>query len=97
MTTPAAETSITENIGYPPLRPSIADASQYLESWAAANPFVTPNLYQLEHLKAWQSYPGTNYLAISAILINAADSIIFQNADPKSTMAAAQSQATPLF
>lgn len=97
LTSPASETTITENIGYPPLRPSIAQAPQFLKSWADANQFLTANLYQLEHITPWKSYPGPNYSAITTILTNAASSITYQNANPQSTLSAAQGQAGALL
>ena len=97
LTSAASETAITENIGYVPLRPSIATASRYLLSWASSNPFLYPNIYQLEHLAPWEAYPGPNYVTIESTLVNAATSIIFQGADPQSTMATAQAQAQALM
>jgi multiple sugar transport system substrate-binding protein len=97
LTSPASETAITENIGYVPLRPSIASAPQYLETWAKSNPYLYPNLYQLEHLTPWEAYPGPNYAAIDSDLVNAATNVIFQGADPQSTMLAAQAQAKALM
>jgi len=97
LTSPASETTITENIGYPPLRPSIVNQAKYLQSWAQTNPFLTPNLYQLEHISPWLAYPGPNYNQIATILLNAAANIVYQNADPASTMKSAQSQATELL
>jgi multiple sugar transport system substrate-binding protein len=97
LTSPASETTITENIGYPPLRPAIATQAKYLLSWAKANPFLTPNLYQLEHISPWLAYPGPNYTQIETILLNAAANIAYQGASPTSTMKAAQSQATGLL
>jgi multiple sugar transport system substrate-binding protein len=96
LTSPASETSITENMGYVPLRPSIADSSQYLQSWAYANSFLSPNLYQLEHIKPWEPYPGPNFVSLQSTLVNAATSIAFQNANPAVTMATAQAQASAL-
>jgi multiple sugar transport system substrate-binding protein len=97
LTSPASETAITKDIGYPPLRPSIASTPQYLETWAKSNPFLYPNLYQLEHISPWEAYPGPNYSAISADLMNAVANVIFEGADPQSTMTAAQSQAQGLM
>jgi multiple sugar transport system substrate-binding protein len=97
LTTPTSETSITENVGYPPLRPSIANASQYLGTWASTNSFLPPNLAQLEHITPWLAYPGQNFASIATTFLNAAANVVFQNADPTTTMAAAQSQASSLL
>ena len=58
LTSAASETAITEHIGYVPLRPSIAAASAYLLRWAGSNPFLYPNIYQVEHVTPWEAYPG---------------------------------------
>jgi len=96
LTSPASETTITENIGYPPLRPSIAQAPAYLETWANANQFLTANLFQLEHISPWLAYPGPNYAAITTIVTNAATNVAFEGASPTATMDSAQSQAEAL-
>jgi multiple sugar transport system substrate-binding protein len=97
LTTASSMTSITENIGYVPLRPSITTDAQYLASWASANQFLPPNIYQLEHIKPWLAYPGSNYVTLQSDLVDAATSIAFQNANPKTTMATAQTQASALL
>jgi multiple sugar transport system substrate-binding protein len=97
LTSPASETTITENIGYPPLRPSIASVPQYLEAWANGNQFLTPNLFQLEHITPWIAYPGPNYGSITTLITTAASNIVFQDADPTSTLASTQSQAEGLL
>jgi multiple sugar transport system substrate-binding protein len=97
LTSPAVMTAITENIGYPPLRPSLATAPSYLGTWAASNHYLQANLAQLEHITPWLAYPGPNFAAISTILTNAAASVAFQGANPSQVMAQAQSQATGLL
>jgi multiple sugar transport system substrate-binding protein len=97
LTSPSSETSITTNVGYPPLRPSIATMSQYLKSYATTNQFLAPNLAQLTKITPWLAYPGPNYNSIATQLANAASSIVFQGADAASTLASAQKQATTLL
>jgi len=97
LTSAESMTSVTENIGYAPLRPSIVNLPQYLKTWAAAQPFLAPAMDQLSRIQQWQAYPGPNYAALSGILVNAATAITFQGADPQSTMDAAQSQAVGLM
>lgn len=97
LTSAASMTSVTENIGYAPLRPSIVELPQYLKSWAAAQPFLAPAMDQLSRIQQWQAYPGPNYATLSGILVNAATAITFQGADPQSTMVAAQAQAAGLI
>jgi multiple sugar transport system substrate-binding protein len=97
LTRPSSETTITENIGYPPLRPSIVSVPQYLLEWASQNPLLPANLFQLDHVKPWLAYPGPNYAAIDTVLLNAVSNVVFQSANPQQTMATAQSQATALL
>lgn len=97
LTSPSSETSITTNVGYPPLRPSIATMSQYLKSYSTANQFLAPNLAQLTKVTPWLAYPGPNYTAITTQLANAASSIVFQGAEAATTLAGAQKQATSLL
>jgi multiple sugar transport system substrate-binding protein len=97
LTSPASETTITENLGYPPLRPSIANAPQYLQAWANSNQYLTPNLFQLEHISPWLAFPGPNYTSIQSVLLNAAANIVFQDAPPAATMLSAQTQASALI
>ena len=97
LTSAASETTITTNIGYPPLRPSIATMSQYLQSYSATNQFLAPNLAQLEKLTPWLAYPGPNYTSITTLLTNAAANIVFQGQAPAATLASAQHQAEGLL
>jgi multiple sugar transport system substrate-binding protein len=97
LTTAASETSITENIGYPPLRTDVATNPKYLASYSKTNQFLAPNVAQLPHLKPWIAYPGPNYTQIITVLTNAVSNVVFQGNNPASTMAAAQSQATGLL
>lgn len=97
LTSPSSETTITTNIGYPPLRPSIATMPQYLKSYSTTNQFLAPNLAQLVKLSPWLAYPGPNYNSIATQLANAASSIVFQGQDPATALASAQSQATTLL
>jgi multiple sugar transport system substrate-binding protein len=97
LASPAVMTKVTENVGYPPLRPGLASAPQYLQSWAQTNPYVAPNIAQLARLTPWRSYPGPNFEQIAGILVDASTSIVFQGADAQATMAKAQSQASGLL
>jgi len=97
LTSAASETSITTNIGYPPLRPGIATMAQYLQSYSASNQFLAPNLAQLVRLTPWLAYPGPNYTSITTLLANAAANIVFQGQAPATTLAGAQQQAEGLL
>jgi multiple sugar transport system substrate-binding protein len=97
LTSPASETTITENVGYPPLRTTIADQAMYLKSYLASDQFLAPNLAQLRRLTPWVSYPGPNYSAITTLLTNAAANIVFEGQDPTKALGSAQSQASRLL
>jgi multiple sugar transport system substrate-binding protein len=97
LTSASAETSITTNVGYPPLRTVIATMPQYLAAYSAKNQFLAPNVAQLPRLSPWLSYPGPNYAAITTLLTNAAANIVFQGADAATTLAGAQQQAEGLL
>ncbi len=91
-----AETTITENIGYPPLRPTLVDDARYLQSWSGTQPLLTPNLAQLSHISPWRAYPGPNFSQIETLFLNDASKVVFENANPAQTMGQAQSQASGL-
>ncbi|MFW0783455.1 ABC transporter substrate-binding protein [Gordonia sp. CPCC 206044] len=98
LTSPESETTITENIGYVPLRASLIDDPEYLKSFADAHPgFVRPNVAQLDRLEPWVSFPGPNYQQIRTLLNKAADAIVYRNADPEHTLSTAQSGAQALM
>jgi multiple sugar transport system substrate-binding protein len=97
LTTAASETSVTENIGYPPLRTDVATNPKYLANYSKTNQFLAPNVAQLPHLKPWIAYPGPNYTQVVSVLTNAVSNVVFEGKDPASTMAAAQTQATGLL
>ncbi|QAY67227.1 ABC transporter substrate-binding protein [Paenibacillus protaetiae] len=90
-------TIITSEIGYLPLRPAIVDDPQYLKDWVTANPLVKPNLEQLDSLKPWVSYPGSNWKQIETILNDAVSKAIMSNGDVTSIMQDAQKRAQSLM
>jgi multiple sugar transport system substrate-binding protein len=96
LTSAATETSITENIGYVPLRTSITTAPQYLADWASNQQFVQPNIDQLNRVQPWLAYPGPNFATIMTDLQNAVTSAVFQNANVQSTMSGLQSTTAGL-
>jgi multiple sugar transport system substrate-binding protein len=96
LTDPESETTITEKIGYPPLRTSLAAASAYLKPFADAHPLIAANIAQLQRVSPWESYPGPNFLQIETLLIDAVSKAIFQGASAPQSLTAAQSQASGL-
>lgn len=90
-------TIITSEIGYLPLRPAIVDDPAYLKDWVEANPLIKPNLEQLESLKPWVSYPGTNWKQIETILNDAVSEAIISQGDIAPIMRGAEERAQALM
>jgi multiple sugar transport system substrate-binding protein len=97
LTSPQAYTQISENIGYLPLRTGLMNDPAGLQAWAQANPLEQVNVAQLARLKPWLAMPGSNYVQIRSDMMNAVESVVFQNADPAATMTAAQKAASALL
>jgi len=94
LTSPAAYKTITTQIGYAPLRTSLASQ---LGTGTAASVLTEPNITQLNRLVAWQDYPGPNFGSIEKLLETAVTAVAFENQPAASALSAAQQQATPLL
>ncbi len=90
LTTDAAYTTITKEVGYAPLRTSLATG-------AAAQALEEPNLQQLSHLVAWQDYSGSSYAQVEQLLEDAVSGVAFQGQSAASALSKAQSQAQSLL
>ncbi|MGW4337685.1 ABC transporter substrate-binding protein [Rhodococcus koreensis] len=97
LTSEQAYTKIAQGIGYLPLRTGLVDDPAGLQDWAQKNPLLAPNLAQLKLMEPWISMPGNNYLQIRDGMMDAVEASVYQDADPKSTLEAAQKQATALL
>lgn len=97
LTSDQAYTLISSKIGYLPLRTGLVDDPNGLRTWATRNPLVRVNLQQLSRLHPWVSFPGDNYVQIRDTMLDAVERVVFQNADPTSTLTAAQAQASTLL
>jgi multiple sugar transport system substrate-binding protein len=97
LTSPAAYTLISENIGYLPLRTGLVHDPNGLQAWAKANPLLQANLTQLARVQPWQSFPGTSFGTIVNDMMDAVQSVVFQNANPAATLSAAQQTASSLL
>lgn len=98
MTDPAAQATIAKEIGYLPLRSGLVDDPKYLRSWVAGQEdLVRPNLEQLDRLQAWQAYPGPRYAQIASTFMDAAERVVFYDADPASTLRTAQERASAML
>ncbi|QJC52647.1 ABC transporter substrate-binding protein [Paenibacillus albicereus] len=90
-------TIITSEIGYLPLRPSIVDDPEYLKDWVEKHPLVKPNLEQLDSLRPWVSYPGSNWKQIETILQDAVSKAILGTEDPAVLLRDAAGRAQALI
>ena len=97
MTSPRAYEIISTQIGYLPLRSSMADEGGPLYDWVEANPLVKPNLEQLDALEPWVSYPGDSYAQVDQVLATAIEDAVFYGADPAATMTEAAERAQGLI
>lgn len=98
LTSPEAQTIITEQMGYVPLRPTLIEDPQYLQPFTQAqNGLVEPNVAQLDRLEPWPSFPGPNANQIVALLMDAVNEIVFRGADPATTLRTAQQRAAELM
>lgn len=97
LTSEESYTAISRGIGYLPLRTGLVDDPAGLQDWAAESPLIGPNLAQLANMEPWISMPGNNYLQIRDGMMDAVESIVYQGADPTSTLQAAREQATTLL
>ncbi|MEV5542891.1 ABC transporter substrate-binding protein [Saccharopolyspora shandongensis] len=97
LTSEQAYTKISSKIGYLPLRTGLVDDPNGLQSWAAKNPYLKPNLDQLAHLEPWVSMPGRSYLQIRDGMMEAVESSVFQGADAAATLRAKQDEVSKLL
>ncbi|HEY1824045.1 MAG TPA: ABC transporter substrate-binding protein [Trebonia sp.] len=97
LTSSQAYTTISENIGYLPLRTGLVNDPSGLQSWTKANPLLQANLSQLARLQPWVAFPGNDYVQIQNDMMNAVQSVVFQDANPATTLAAAQKTASSLL
>lgn len=98
LTSAKTETTITEKIGYVPLRSSLVDDPDYLKGFADANPgFVRTNIAQLARLEPWVAFPGPNFTQIRTLLARATEDVVFHGADPQTTLSTAQTAAQTLM
>ncbi|MBF6139351.1 ABC transporter substrate-binding protein [Nocardia farcinica] len=97
LTSESAYSTISQGIGYLPLRTGLMDDPAGLRDWAARNPLLQPNVAQLATMEPWISMPGNNYLQIRDGMMEAVEAVVFQGKDPASTLAAAREQGARLM
>ncbi|MEV0540103.1 MULTISPECIES: ABC transporter substrate-binding protein [Nocardia] len=88
---------IAQNIGYLPLRTGLLEEAGGLKEWADQNPLLRPNVAQLAAMEPWVSMPGNNYLQMRDGMMDAVEAVVFQGADPQSTLTAARTAGTELM
>ncbi|MBC7304842.1 MAG: extracellular solute-binding protein, partial [Nocardia sp.] len=97
LTSEDSYTKIAQNIGYLPLRTGLLEEAGGLKEWADQNPLLRPNVAQLATMEPWVSMPGNNYLQMRDGMMDAVEAVVFQGADPQSTLAAARAAGTELM
>jgi multiple sugar transport system substrate-binding protein len=97
LTSDAAYTTITKQVGYAPLRTSLVGDPGYLPMGSQAQALAQPNLDQLSRLVAWQDYPGPNFAQVEQLLEDAVSGVAFQGQPAASALAKAQGEATALL
>lgn len=98
LTGPEAQTIITENIGYVPLRSTLISDADYLAPFTASQGgLVEPNVAQLDRLEPWPSFPGPDYNQIRTLFMDAVSEVVFRGADPATTLQTAQDRASELM
>jgi multiple sugar transport system substrate-binding protein len=97
LTSDAAYTTITQHVGYAPLRVTLAGDPRYLPMGSQAQALAQPNLDQLKRLVAWQDYPGASFAQVEQLLEDAIDSVAYQGQPAAAALAKAQGEATALL
>ncbi|TCO54729.1 ABC transporter substrate-binding protein [Actinocrispum wychmicini] len=97
LTSEDAYVTIASKIGYLPLRTGLVDDPAGLKEWATKNPLIRPNLDQLATMEPWTSFPGNSYLQIRDGMMAAVEKVVYQGADPASTLKAEQEQGMKLM
>jgi multiple sugar transport system substrate-binding protein len=97
LTSPEAETIITTQVGYPPLRDGVATDAKYLKSFADQHPLLAANVAQLAKIIPWQSYPGNNFIQVETLLCDTVTKVVFQGENASTQLSSAQKQATSLL
>lgn len=83
-------TTITEEIGYLPLRTGLADDPQYLQDFVEENPLYKINLEQLERIRPVTIWPGEYATETSSIFTDAIVEAITTDRDVEEVMKEAE-------
>lgn len=90
MTSAEAFRTLTEQIGYLPLRPAMADDPAGLRDYFARNPRLRPALDQLATVAPYRSIPGSQAnRGVVVLQDEAVEPIVLRGADPAPTLRAA--------
>ena len=97
LTSKRGYTIITSKIGYLPLRLDAVKEEAYLAPWVRENPYILPNLEQLNRLSPWTPLPGTSYRQITKIMMDALEAATLGKDNPEKVMREAQERAQTLM
>lgn len=98
LTSKQGYTTVTQKIGYLPLRPDIVDDPAFLGRTLAADPSLRPAIAQLANVVPYQPMPGPRGdQARQAVQDKAVRPVMLNNADPVSTAAAVNAEASPML
>jgi multiple sugar transport system substrate-binding protein len=97
LTSDAAYTTITKQVGYAPLRTTLVGDPRYLPMGSQAQQLAQPNLEQLSRLVAWQDYPGPDFAQVEQLLEDAVSGVAFQGQPAATALSKAQGEATALL
>lgn len=98
LTSPEAQTLITSDVGYLPLRNTLVDDPKFLKGFAdSQRGLIEPNLGQLDRMEAAESFPGPNFGQITTLMMEAIDEVVFRGADPASTLQQASGRASQML
>ncbi|UOQ84375.1 extracellular solute-binding protein [Gracilibacillus salinarum] len=90
-------TTITEEIGYLPLRTELAEQEEYLKPFVEENPLYKINLEQLEEIQPTTIWPGENAAETAAIFTDAIVEAITTDAGVADTLTNAQEEINGLL
>ncbi|HJQ46775.1 MAG TPA: ABC transporter substrate-binding protein [Amycolatopsis sp.] len=97
LTSAAAYDTITSKIGYLPLRLDLLKDPAHLQTWAAQNPLIQPNVDQLARVEPWVAFPGNNFQQVRDSMMDGVEKSVFQGADPQAALTASEQQSAPLM
>lgn len=90
-------TIITEDIGYLPLRPELAEDENYLKKFVDENPIIKLNIDRLPTVRPATIWPGENANEIQQIYLDMMDKALTTDRDVKEVLEESQEQINSLL